>query len=399
MKSSSDLALEVITNDAPIVVGAEELSKKLKEGQTLRVKFGVDPTAPDIHLGHTVPLMKLREFQLLGHTIVLIIGDFTAQIGDPTGTSKTRPVLKHKEILKNAATFLEQASKILKENNLEVVYNNSWFSKMTLGECVKLNSMVTVQQMLQRTDFADRMVAGTDVRLHELQYPIMQGWDSVMVKADVEIGGTDQLFNMHVGRDLQRSQNMDEQAIICMPILTGLDGKKKMSKSLNNYVGVNDEPFDMYGKLMSIPDDLMIEYYSVLRVEWETEFTNDPLLAKKRLALAIVAKYHGLAAANNCTTRWDARKDLTDSSDLPEFEIKETIGTTIYSAAREIYSQLNITKSGNDVRRLIEQGSVRINGDKITDMLCVPEWEDGQVLKLDKINRVKVVINKENIPV
>ena len=242
------------------VFNRDELLAKLTEGRPLSVKLGVDPTAPDIHLGHSVVLEKLRDFQDLGHSAILIIGDFTAMIGDPSGRSVTRPQLTHEEVLENAQSYQEQAFKILSRERSRIVFNGEWFEGMSFQEVIKLNSRVTLQQMLVREDFRDRMQRGLAIRAHEIQYPIMQGWDSVKIKADVELGGTDQLFNIMVGRDLQREEGMPQQVAMVLPILEGLDGKQKMSKSLGNYVALNESPAEMFGKLMSISDDLMGRY-------------------------------------------------------------------------------------------------------------------------------------------
>ena len=256
--------LESLKAGAAQIISEAELLQKLKLGRPLNVKLGVDPTAPDIHLGFTVPLQKLRQFQDLGHQAVLIIGDFTAMIGDPSGRSATRPPLTHDQVMSNAKSFQEQAFKILDPAKTKTVFNGEWFEIMPFEEVIRLNSRVTIQQMLQREDFKDRYEKGISIRAHEIQYPIMQGWDSVMVKADVEIGGTDQLFNILVGRDLQKEEGQHQQVVFLMPLLEGLDGVNKMSKSLGNYVGVSEPPGEMFGKLMSISDQLMDRYYLLL---------------------------------------------------------------------------------------------------------------------------------------
>src|SRR3954470_16608249 len=246
--------LEILRRGAAKILSEGELLAKLKLGRPLNIKLGVDPTAPDIHLGFTVALAKLRQFQDLGHQAILIIGDFTAMIGDPSGRSKTRKQLTHKEVMENARSFQTQAYKILDPARTRTVFNGEWFELMTFEQVMKLNSRVTLQQMLKREDFRKRIDSGEAVHLHEIQYPIMQGWDSVMIKADVELGGTDQLFNIMVGRDLQKAEGLPQQVAMVMPILEGLDGKQKMSKSLGNYVALNEAPGDMFGKLMSISD-------------------------------------------------------------------------------------------------------------------------------------------------
>ena len=256
--------ISFLTRGCAKVLSEDDLAAKLKLGRPLRVKLGVDPTAPDIHLGHSIALSKLRDFQDAGHEAILIIGDFTAMIGDPSGRSVTRPQLTHEQVLANAKSFQEQAFKILNRENAQIIFNGEWFAKMSFQEVIKLNSRVTLQQMLVREDFRDRLDKGLPIRAHEIQYPIMQGWDSVMIKADVELGGTDQLFNIMVGRDLQREEGMPQQVAMVMPILEGLDGHQKMSKSLGNYVALTDAPGTMFGKIMSISDELMVRYYDVL---------------------------------------------------------------------------------------------------------------------------------------
>jgi tyrosyl-tRNA synthetase len=258
--------LDILKRGTVTIHSEKELTEKLARGKPLRIKLGVDPTSPDIHLGHAVGLRKLRQFQELGHHIVLIIGDFTAMIGDPSGRSTTRPALTYEDVLANAKTYTEQAFLVLDRDKTEVVFNGSWFKEMPFMEVIRLNARVTLQQMLQREDFKNRVANGTEVRLHELQYPIMQGWDSVVVRSDVEIGGSDQLFNILVGRDLQKEEGMEPQVCMTLPLLEGLDGVKKMSKSLGNYVGLTDAPKEMFGKLMSIPDELMAKYYLLVLV-------------------------------------------------------------------------------------------------------------------------------------
>ena len=291
MSLSLSEQLQLLTAGTAKVLSEKELADKLALGKPLRVKLGVDPTAPDIHLGHTVALEKLRQFQLLGHQAVLIIGDFTATVGDPSGRSVTRPPLTRDDVLANAETYTQQAFKILDRERTEVVYNGTWFRRMGYEEVLRLNARVTLQQMLQREDFRQRVDAGQEVRLHELQYPIMQGWDSVMVRSDVEIGGTDQLFNILVGRDLQKEEGQPQQVVMLMPLLEGLDGVKKMSKSYGNYVGVNEAPAEMYGKLMSISDTLMDRYYTLLLGETRDAAAH-PMDAKKALAEKLTARYH-----------------------------------------------------------------------------------------------------------
>ncbi len=381
--------VEILTRGTVTVHSVKELTERLARGKPLRIKLGVDPTSPDIHLGHAVALRKLRQFQELGHHIVLIIGDFTAMIGDPTGRSTTRPPLSYEEITVNAKTYTDQAFLVLDKEKTEVVFNGAWFKSMSFSEVVKLNARVTLQQMLQREDFKTRVAGGQEVRLHELQYPIMQGWDSVVVRSDVEIGGSDQLFNILVGRDLQKEEGMEPQICMTLPLLEGLDGVKKMSKSLGNYVGLTDAPKEMFGKLMSIPDELMAKYY--LLVLGETLDTSmHPMEAKKQLAAKCVGIYHSRAAAEECRADWDLRfskKDLANA-DLPEVtlgERRDLLGVVLHS-----FTTLGAPISGGDARRLIQQGSVQLNGEKLTDPKAEPHWKAGDVLKLDKKRTVRI---------
>ena len=286
-----DEALGLLKQGTAQIINESELREKLALGRPLRVKLGVDPTTSDIHLGHTIVLRKLRQFQDLGHQAILIIGDFTGMIGDLSGRSVARPHLTHQEVTANAATYREQAFKILDPGRTEAVCNGDWFRAMSFEDVIRLNSRVTLQQMLQREDFKARIEEKHPIRAHEVQYPIMQGWDSVMVKADVELGGTDQLFNILIGRDFQLEESMPQQVVFLLPILEGLDGSKKMSKSLGNYVAINESPSEMFGKLMSISDELMARYYELLLRRAAPRDTH-PLEAKKQLAFEIVQTYH-----------------------------------------------------------------------------------------------------------
>jgi tyrosyl-tRNA synthetase len=373
------------------IINEQELRKKLEEGRPLRIKFGVDPTSPDLHLGHSVNLFKLRQFQDLGHLAIVIIGDFTSMVGDPTGRASTRPLLSYEQVMENAETYKKQAFKVLSQDNIEIVLNSEWFSRMTFMEIIKLNSRVTLQQMLQREDFKARVEGGQPVYLHELQYPIMQGWDSVMIRADVELGGKDQLFNILVGRDLQKEEGQSQQVACIQPILEGLDGVQKMSKSLGNYVGITEPPKEMFGKLMSVSDELMGRYYAILFSERVPEI--HPMEAKKLLATRLVERFYDRAAAglarHDFETRF-ARKDLV-SAQLPEVPIA-LIGEDIVSGVVAAYwSGFKMIRSRTEARRLIEQGSVQWKGEKISDPKARPPFTPGEVLKLDKTRAVRLV--------
>jgi tyrosyl-tRNA synthetase len=388
--TSPEEQLAILKRGSAQIISDEELLAKLRLGRPLNVKLGVDPTAPDIHLGFTVGLSKLRQFQDLGHQAILIIGDFTAMIGDPSGRSKTRRQLTHDEVMANATTFKEQAFKILDASRTRVVFNGEWFEMMTFDAVMKLNARVTLQQMLQREDFKTRLASGEPVHLHEIQYPIMQGWDSVMIRADVELGGTDQLFNCLVGRALQREEGQHEQVVFLLPLLEGLDGVNKMSKSLGNYVGVAEPPEMMFGKLMSIGDTLMARYYDLLLCEAVPDI--HPMEAKKQLAARIVARYHGEGAARAAREEFETRfskKDL-DHADLPALALAG-LQPDIVSVVVAAYAQcFSITKSRGDARRLVEQGSIQLRGEKVSDAKAEPALNPGDVLKLDKTRAVRL---------
>ena len=382
--------MSILKRGSAQIISEHDLLAKLRPGRPLNVKLGVDPTAPDIHLGFTVGLSKLRQFQDLGHQAILIIGDFTAMIGDPSGRSKTRRQLTHDEVMANATTFKEQAFKILDPSRTRVVFNGEWFEMMTFDQIMKLNSRVTLQQMMQREDFKKRIADGEPVHLHELQYPIMQGWDSVMIRADVEIGGTDQLFNCLVGRDLQREEGQPEQVVFLLPLLEGLDGVNKMSKSLGNYVGVAEAPEEMFGKLMSIPDTLMARYYELLLCEPVPEI--HPMEAKKQLAAGIVGRYHNEAAAAAARSEFELRfskKDLVHA-DLPELKLEGLQGDVVSVVVAAFAQCFQITKSRGDARRLVEQGSVQWRGEKVSDLQAALAFQPGDVLKLDKTRAVRL---------
>lgn len=384
-----DEALAFLKKGAAQIISEAELREKLALGRPLRIKLGVDPTTADIHLGHAVVLRKLREFQDLGHHAVLIIGDFTGMIGDPSGRSATRPHLTHKEVLHNAQTYREQAFKILDPGRTETVCNGDWFRAMSYEDVIRLNSRVTLQQMLQREDFRGRIDNQQPIHAHEIQYPIMQGWDSVMVRADVELGGTDQLFNILVGRDFQKEENQAQQVVLTMPILEGLDGVTKMSKSLGNFVGVSEPPTDMFGKLMSISDKLMMRYYEVL-LGRELPKDANPFEAKKQLAFEIVQTYHSAEVAQRTLADWNARfsEKRLDEADLPTFAAVADESVTVVAAA---YSQgFAIQKSRAEVSRLIKQGSVQLDGKKIVDPKSKISLRPGQILRLDKTHAVRI---------
>ena len=371
---------------------AEKLAKAAKTHRNLRIKLGLDPTSADIHLGHTVVLRKMRQFQDLGHKAVLIIGDYTARIGDPTAQDTTRPMLSPKQIEKNAKTYFAQAGKILDtgKEKLEVRYNSEWLEKMTPMELIQLAAKKTVAQMLQRDSFKKRLQADEDVYMHEFLYPLMQGYDSVIVKSDVELGGTDQTFNNLVGRDIQRAYGQNPQVVITTPILVGLDGKEKMSKSKGNYVGVTDEPNDMFGKVMSISDDMMENYFTLLtnieagRIsELVKADKTHPKEAKILLGKAIVADFYDEATAKVAAAQFDkvfAQKQLPD--DIPEKIIEADPNLPIMASTLVVNSDLVVSSS--EAKRMIKQSAVTIDGEKIRDHNEKITLKDGMIIQVGK---------------
>lgn len=378
--------IDVLIQGASQVISVNELHQKIARGKPLRVKLGVDPTAPDLHLGHTVALSKLRQFQDFGHIAVLIIGDFTSMIGDPTGRSTTRPPLSRKSILANAETYEEQALKILDQNHLEIVFNGDWFEKMTFSEIIKLSSAVSLSQMMQRRDFKERLQSGLDIRHHETFYPIMQGWDSVMTHADIEIGGTDQLFNIMVGRDLQKDRGQDPQIALLLPILEGTDGVQKMSKSLNNYIGVSESASEIFGKTMSISDELMWKWHSVLLGKAEAEIaalkSGHPMEIKKNLAQTLAARFQGKDAAQKAREDFEQKfsKRDTASASLPDLPIDLSKTWN----AIDLVMAANVVSSRAEARRLLQQGAIELDGTRLADPQMVPSLKSGIALKIGK---------------
>ena len=359
--------LEIIKRGAVEIISEEELVKKLEESKRrrrpLRIKAGFDPTAPDIHLGHTVLLRKLRQFQDLGHTVYFLIGDFTGRIGDPSGRSEIRRPLTTREILKNAKTYKEQVGKILNLKKLKPVFNSRWFDKMAVSDILKLTMRTTVSQMLARADFKKRLEENRDISLLEFMYPILQGYDSVVLKSDIELGGTDQIFNLLVGRDLQRDFGQEPQVIITLPLLEGTDGVNKMSKSLDNYIGITEKPQEMFGKIMSISDELMMKYYTLLTDEDLDKVKQmHPKEAKLRLARIITAQYHSDKIAESAQEEFQrifSARQLPKN--MPVFQLKGS------QRIIEIITESGLAKSGNEARRLIRQGAVNFENQKISD--------------------------------
>jgi tyrosyl-tRNA synthetase len=364
-----------------------QLERELSLGRPLRVKLGIDPTAPDIHLGFTVVLQKLREFQDLGHVVVLIIGDYTARVGDPSGRSTTRPLLDPAEINANARTFQEQALTVLSEDRLEVRYNSEWLD-MPATDLFELARTATVAQLLERDDFSKRFAAREPISILELLYPLLQGYDSASVRADVELGGTDQKFNLLLGRDIQRHYGQPEQAILTMPLLTGTDGERKMSKSFDNYIGVTDPPAEMYGKTMSIPDESLSSWYELL-LGSEPPAGQGPRDAKRGLAVALVARFHGADAASAAEAAFDrqfVRHELPE--DVPELEWRRAEGTVHVPAL--LAQAFGVSTS--QARRAIEQGGVKVDGQPLADASfdLAADEVDGKVVQLGKRRFVRV---------
>ena len=375
----------------------KKLEKSVATNTPLIVKLGLDPTAPDIHLGHTVVLRKLKLFQDFGHKVIILIGDFTARIGDPTGKSVTRPPLTEEQVITNAKTYQEQIFKVLDPEKTEVRFNSEWLSKLDFADVLKLASKYTVARMLERDDFHKRYTEGRPISIHEFMYPLMQGYDSIALKADVEFGGTDQTFNLLMGRHLQGEEGMSEQTIITMPILEGLDGVQKMSKSLGNYIGISEAPSEMYGKAMSIPDELMMRYFMLvtdMSIEEQEQLSKDlesgaahPRDVKMKLAHTIVRLYHGEEAANfgqNEFVRVFQKHAMP--TDIPEYKVAITEEPVFVP---QLLSGAGLTASNGEARRSIKAGAFKIDGEKCNEEYVV--LKDGMVLQVGKRKFIKIV--------
>ena len=367
-KQAKEQALELGLNASEVISG-DELAAKLREGRPLRVKLGMDPTAPDLHLGHSVTLKKLRDFQRRGHTVIFLVGDFTAMIGDPTGRSETRKPLTREQIVANAETYQRQVSKILDPALTEVRFNSEWMDKLDVRGLIEIAAKLSVARMLERDDFEKRLAEQQPLFLHELLYPLVQGYDSVALRADVELGGTDQKFNMLVARELQRAFGQPPQVVITMPLLEGLDGVRKMSKSYGNAVGLTDAPRDMFGKLMSIPDRMMSRYFELLTDTAPAEMAAmrsgkaHPMESKKRLATTIVAEYHDSDAARDAREYFESKFQRREvPQDVPVFRIAEELWIC------ELLKQLGFAASTNEARRLVGQGAVRVDRQTVSDI-------------------------------
>ena len=400
--------LEIIKRGVVEIVNESELTSKLeiskKENKPLRVKLGLDPTAADIHIGNAIPIHKLRAFQDLGHKAVLIIGDYTALVGDPSGVNKTRPQLSHEDVKKNAKTYLYQAGKILDLNNLEIVYNGDWFKKMSFEEVIHLTSKITVARMLERDDFAKRYANGNPISLHEFIYPLMQGYDSLIVKCDIELGGTDQLFSLLVGRDIQRDKGLSPQVAITTPLLEGLDGNKKMSKSLGNYIGITEAPNEMFGKAMSIPDELMKKYFELAtdlpmnKIDELSDKDVHPKMAKMELAKAVVTRYYDSNEADKAAIEFDKIfKERKLPTEIPEINIPDNDLKNGKIWIVSLLKNSGFAKTNGEARRLISQGGVKIDDNKFTDYNAEVEPVNDMILKVGKRRFGKIVLNSSNV--
>ncbi|MDB4821966.1 tyrosine--tRNA ligase [Candidatus Pseudothioglobus singularis] len=391
-----DETLAIIQRGADEILPLEELKKKLEKNKPLRVKLGMDPTAPDLHLGHTVVINKMKQLQDLGHEIIFLIGDFTGMIGDPTGKNVTRKPLTKADVLENAKSYEDQVFKILDKDKTRIAFNSEWMGKMSSAEMISLASKQTVARMLERDDFSKRYKGGQAISIHEFLYPLVQGYDSVALRADIELGGSDQKFNLLVGRELQKQADMEPQVILTMPILEGLDGVQKMSKSLGNYIGIDEDPDSMFGKIMSISDDLMWRYLELLSFEsletiesWKKEVDNgeNPRNIKFRLAEEIITRFHNKDQAVNAQQNFIdrfAKNQIPDEMD--EFSFSKGIKVA------NLLKDSNLVSSTSEAFRMIKQGAVKIDGEKLTEKDLVPD-EGTLVFQVGKRKFARVTIS------
>ena len=391
-----DETLAIIQRGADEILPLEELKKKLEKNKPLRVKLGMDPTAPDLHLGHTVVINKMKQLQDLGHEIIFLIGDFTGMIGDPTGKNVTRKPLTKADVLENAKSYEDQVFKILDKDKTRIAFNSEWMGKMSSAEMISLASKQTVARMLERDDFSKRYKGGQAISIHEFLYPLVQGYDSVALRADIELGGSDQKFNLLVGRELQKQADMEPQVILTMPILEGLDGVQKMSKSLGNYIGIDEDPDSMFGKIMSISDDLMWRYLELLSFEsletiesWrkEVEDGENPRNIKFRLAEEIITRFHSEAQAKKAQQNFIdrfAKNQIPDEMD--EFSFSKGIKVA------NLLKDSNLVSSTSEAFRMIKQGAVKIDGEKLTDKDLAPD-EGTLVFQVGKRKFARVTIS------
>ena len=397
---STEQAIQTIRRGADELLIEEELARKLASGRKLRVKLGLDPTAPDLHLGHTVVINKLRHFQELGHQVQFLIGDFTGMIGDPTGRNQTRPPLTREEILRNAQTYQEQVFKILDRDRTQILFNSEWSDKLGAEGMIRLAARYTVARLLERDDFSKRFAANQPISVHELLYPLMQGYDSVAMKADVELGGTDQKFNLLVGRELQKQYGQEPQCILTMPLLEGLDGREKMSKSLGNYVGISEPPREMFGKLMSISDPLMWRYIEVLSFaspssvkKWKDEVAGgrNPREVKVLFAKEIVARFHSSEAAARAEEEFEARHRHGQlPQDMAELDIAGGQGGVTVT---QMIKAAGLASSVSEAQRLVDQGGVKIDGERVSDKSLRLTAGQSFVLQVGKRKAARIRIS------
>lgn len=392
-------SLQLIRRGSDELLLEAELVERLKTGRPLRIKAGFDPTAPDLHLGHTVLINKLRHFQELGHHVMFLIGDFTGLIGDPTGKNVTRPPLSREQILENAQTYKEQVFKILDPENTEICFNSSWFDGLGAAGMIKLAAQHTVARMLERDDFSKRYAAGLPIAIHEFLYPLCQGYDSVAMRADVELGGTDQKFNLLVGRELQKHYGQAPQCVLMMPLLEGLDGVNKMSKSLGNYIGINEDPRQIFGKIMSVSDDLMWRYYDLLsfcgefeivRLKAEVKAGRNPRDIKVQLAQEIVARFHSVQEADSALRDFETRfQQGVMPDDIPELTLDSNGQSLSIVQALKLSG---LTASTSEALRMIDQGGVRADGSRVTDKGLLLNVDVAVVLQVGKRKYAKVML-------
>ena len=406
MSLSTSEKLEILKRGVEEIIPEKGLEKKLNKNKPLIIKAGFDPTAPDLHLGHTVLINKLKQFQDLGHQVIFLIGDFTGMIGDPSGVSETRPILTVEQLKKNSETYQEQIFKILDKKKTKIEFNSTWFKKMTSAELINLSSKMTVARMLERDDFSKRYKGNKPISIHEFIYPLVQGYDSFELKSDVELGGTDQKFNLLVGRDIQKSFGMEEQIIMTLPILEGTDGVKKMSKSLNNYIGLKESPNDMFGKIMSISDDLMWRYFDLLsfkssaeikELKKKTEQGLNPMEAKKILSAEIVTRFHGeekaLLAEKEFTNRFSKGNDPAEIK-LIKLSMKASSISILDLLSSEELGDYKLCKSKSEARRMIAQGAVKIDGNKISDDAFLVQNPSEYTYQVGKLKHLKIKLKK-----
>lgn len=396
MLDQTNLIDQILQHNVAEVIDRDHLRQRLQSGVPLRIKLGADPTKPDLHLGHAVVLWKLKEFQDLGHMVIFLIGDYTARIGDPSGRNVTRPVLSETEIKANTRTFLKQVKKILDVSRCEIRYNSEWFKKMKFADIIKLLAQTTVAQIIEREDFQNRLKTNNDIGLHELLYPMMQGYDSIQLQADVEIGGMDQKLNMLMGRQLQKKSGLPAQDIMIMPLLIGTDGSQKMSKSLDNYIGIAEKPTEQFGKIMSLPDSLMLDYWKLCTNLSEQEITAiadklqspdiNPRDIKLQLAKTIITTYHGAIAAGRAERAFNrAFRERVVPTQIPTIQLASTPLELV-----DLLVIVGLVESKAEARRMVEQHAVKIDQQLMTDSIQQINPTSGMVIQIGKRKFIKI---------